>query len=354
MNELQENTQHVATEFSHSGISIRSFGADVSDVRDFIDAWNSSDDFFTLKTSGSTGAPKSIRVSRKSMIHSAELTAAALHLKKGDIALACMPLSFVAGKMMLVRALVLGLDLVVVKPSADPLQALPPAIPVDFAAMTPMQVAATLAQPSSAQKLHFIKKLIIGGAPVSQSLENELQLFAGAAFETYGMTETLTHIALRRINGAERSVFFHALPGINLSSDGRGCLHIHAPHLDKPDLQTNDMVGLMDAKRFRWLGRADNIINSGGIKLFPEQLEKKLEGFISARYIITGLPDERLGQKSVLVIEAVASDGFENIGAIVQNILVGYEKPREILFLKKFPETESGKISRKEIQQMIR
>jgi o-succinylbenzoate---CoA ligase len=353
MSDIPENNLHLITEISRSGIRITSFGADLADIEDFIEEWESGCTHFTLKTSGSTGIPKSIRVSRQSMIRSAELTAAALDLKKGNTAFICMPLVFVAGKMMLVRALVLGLDLLVVKPASDALQSIPDATPIDFAAMTPMQVAASLAQPASALKLQFIKKLIIGGAPVNQSLENELQRFAGAAFETYGMTETLTHIALRRINGAERSAFFYTLSGICLRTDERGCLDIYAPHLDHPQLQTNDIVELIDGKCFRWLGRADNIINSGGIKIFPEQLEKKLEGFIPARYIITSLPDERLSEKAVLVIEASSSDGFNNISAKVQNLLGGYEKPREIHFLKKFPETVSGKISRKGIKEML-
>lgn len=324
------------------------------ELYDFVKQWKSDIEYFTLTTSGSTGKPRPIRVSRQSMILSAELTGQVLDLKKGDTALLCMPLEFVAGKMMLVRALVLGLNLVVVKPSSHPLKELSSDTILDFAAMTPMQVQITLNEPSTFNKLSQIKKLIIGGAPVSRQLENELQHLPGEIFETYGMTETLTHIAFRKINGSKRSEFFGILPGIIISADDRGCLIIHAPHLDNPDIITNDLVEIISPTRFRWLGRADNVINSGGIKIFPEQLEKKLESMIMERFIVTSLPDRKIGEKLVLVIETSNPEKFEALPEIIAENLGSYEKPREIIFIEKFPETSTGKIIRSEIQRLLK
>ena len=326
----------------------------VSTGAGFIESWKSGQQSFTLQTSGSTGKPKKIRVSRQSMIRSAELTGQALNLKKGDTALLCMPLEFVAGKMMLVRAMVLDLNLVTVKPSSNPLTQVDDNMQIDFAAMTPMQVKETLKDSLSAKKLRNIKKLIIGGAPVSLQLEQELQQMPGEIYETYGMTETLTHIALRKINGENRSEFFQALTGIKIQTDERGCLVIHAPHLDQPLVITNDLVDVVDDGSFRWLGRADNVINSGGIKIFSEQVERKLQHIITEqRFIITSLPDEKLGQKVVLVIEDSTPRNYENSSRLINQILDHYEKPRETFFLKKFPETPAGKIKRNEIQAMI-
>lgn len=323
-------------------------------LSDFVKQWKSYPEYFTLQTSGSTGKPKQIRVSRQSMIRSAELTGQVLDLKKGDTALLCMPLEFVAGKMMLVRALVLGLNLLVVKPSSNPLKEVSSETIIDFAAMTPMQVQETLKEPGTFNKLIETKKLIIGGAPVSRQLDNELQQLPGEIFETYGMTETLTHIALRKINGNKRSEFFGILPGIIISTDSRGCLIIHAPHLDDPDIITNDLVEIISPTQFRWLGRADNVINSGGIKIFPEQVEKKLESMIMERFIVTSLPDRKLGEKLVLVIETSNPEKFEVLPEIIAENLGSYENPREIIFIEKFPETSTGKVIRRGIQKLLK
>jgi o-succinylbenzoate---CoA ligase len=319
----------------------------------FIELWNSGQQVFTLQTSGSTGKPKQIQVSRQSMIRSAELTAEALDLKKDDAALLCMPVEFVAGKMMLVRTLVLDLKLFAVKPSSNPLSQVDDSIQIDFAAMTPMQIMESLKDKDSYKKLLKIKTLIIGGAPVSMQLEQDLQNLPGEVFETYGMTETLTHIALRKINGKNKSDLFTAFPGIRVRTNERGCLVIHAPHLDQPEVVTNDLVDLVDDHSFRWLGRADNVINSGGIKLFPEQVEKKLENIINQRFIITGLPDERLGEKVVLAIEGSTPMGFKTTTRLINEKLGHYERPREMFILHSFPETVSGKIIRSEVQKLL-
>lgn len=330
-----------------------SLGAKVLLADEFIRQWQSGEESYMLHTSGSTGEPKALMVSRKSMIRSAQLTAQALGLKKGDTALLCMPLEFVAGKMMVVRSLVLGLNLVAVKPSSNPLRLVSTDNPVDFAAMTPMQVHESLNDETSSLILNRIRILIIGGAPVSKELEVKLKSHPGSVYETYGMTETLTHIALRRLNGNEQSEYFKILPGISISTDKRGCLVIQAPHLDQPSVVTNDLVEIIDANQFNWLGRADHVINSGGVKISPEQLEKKLEGKFNNRFVVSSLPDDRLGRKVVLVVEA--GPGIKpriNLDEI-SDCLLPYEKPREVLFLEKFPETHTGKINRIGIQNLI-
>jgi len=322
-------------------------------LTDFHRQWNSGADSFSLRTSGSTGEPKEIRVSRRSMIRSAELSGQALKLNKGDTALLCMPIEFVAGKMMVVRSLVLGLKLLTVTPSSNPLKELGSDMKIDFAAMTPLQALESLNDQQSYAKLIQIKKLIIGGAPVNSDLEFKLQNFPGEAYETYGMTETLTHIALRRLNGSERSVYFTALPGISISTDERGCMVIHAPHLDQPTVITNDMVEIIAPNLFRWLGRIDHVINSGGVKIFPEQVEQKLEGKLKHRFIISSLPDPKLGRKVVLVVEAKTGIGLNLHSENLHALLHPYEKPRAIVFLEQFPETGSGKVNRIEIKKLI-
>ncbi len=319
----------------------------------FKQSWTSGQKTFILQTSGSTGLPKEISVSRKSMIDSVKITGQALGLKKGDTALLCLPVDFVAGKMMIVRALELEMNLLTVKPSSNPLRQIAENTVIDFAAMTPMQTQESLLDHESLKKLRTIKKLIIGGAQVHGALENALQQIPGAVYETYGMTETLTHVALRPINGPEQSKYFHALPGIHFSLDHRGCLIIHAPHLDTPEVKTNDLVELINTRQFNWLGRVDNVINSSGIKIVPEQLEKKLEGFVTQRFIVTGCPDKKLGQKVVLVIEGTPVMDISAQLEKAQQLISNHEKPREIKYLNQFPETKAGKIKRGEIQKIL-
>ncbi|MDZ4203258.1 MAG: AMP-binding protein [Bacteroidales bacterium] len=320
----------------------------------FLRQWMSDDQHFAIQTSGSTGMSKQLTVSRQAMIASARLTGRFFNLISSETALLCLPLDFIAGKMMLARALVLDLNLVIVEPSSNPLKQVAAGTTIDFAAMTPMQVQECVKDPESRQKLSAIKRLIIGGAPVSQALEQDLQTFINPIYETYGMTETLTHIALRRINGKERSEVFTALPEIHIKTDQRGCLVIHAPHLDEPEIITNDLVEHINPQQFRWLGRADHVINTGGIKVSPEEVEQKLENLISQRFIIIGLPDENFSQKVVLVIEGAPIDDVQALMTQIETRLKPYEKPREIRFMEQFPETSAGKLKRADIQRLLK
>ena len=303
-----------------------------NDVNQFISEWYSTNIEMDLKTSGSTGKPKSISVKKDWMQNSAELTRKTFGLKKGDSALLCMPMKYVAGKMMVVRALELGLDLKVVEPSSNPLKNMDEII--DFAAMVPLQLE------NSLNDLDQVKTLIVGGGQVSPKLVEKLQIESTQVYETYGMTETLTHVAIKPLNGPNISDLFRALDGIHFEKDDRGCLAIHASALNPVPIVTNDLVELIDENSFRWLGRFDNVINSGGIKIIPEVVEAKLTEVIpNRRFIIAGLPDDSLGQTVVLIVEGDEID-------IPIEFLDKYEKPKTIHFISEFIETESGKINR--------
>ena len=301
-------------------------------VGDFLLDWFDSKDYIQMFTSGSTGEPKTVKVKKQSMVNSAIATGDFFDLKPGNSALQCLPVKYVAGKMMLVRAMILGLDLEFVAPSSHPMRN--NEIDFDFVAMVPLQAQ------NSIQELKKVKKLIIGGAAVNKTLEKQLLKLKTEVYETYGMTETITHIAARKLGEKEFSV----LPDVTVSYDDRNCLVIHAPKISDEVIVTNDIVELINENQFIFLGRIDNVINSGGIKLIPEQIENKLMSKIQQRFFIASKPDNELGEKLILVIEG---DKVEFDHSIYED-LDKYEKPKEILFIPKFKETATGKIMRKE------
>ncbi len=310
-------------------------------VGDFLLDWLDDNDFIKVKTSGSTGAPKTIKLKKQHMVNSAIATGDFFNITIGHKALLCLPVSYIAGKMMLVRALILGLELDLVEPTSNPLQNIPRNIKYDFCAMIPLQLE------NSINLLSKIKKVIIGGAPVSQQLKEKIANCSTNVFETYGMTETTSHIAVKPINGKDKSDYFTVLPNVNISQDERGCLVISAPKVSNKTLVTNDVVKLHGNLQFEWLGRFDYVINSGGIKIHPEQVEKKLASVINQRFFITSLPDNVLGERVVLVVE-----GNHSIVTDIKNLiqqqtnLTKYETPKEFLVIEKFTETHTGKINR--------
>ncbi|MGG5507246.1 MULTISPECIES: AMP-binding protein [unclassified Myroides] len=292
--------------------------------------WFDAKDYIIQRTSGTTGPPKEIHLPKQAMRASAEATVSFFDVQAGSTALLCMSAQFVGGKLMFIRALLFGWELEVCKPTARPLEGVNKHY--NFVAMVPMQVENSLAE------LNQIDTLIIGGAKVSPVLAQELQRKQTKVYETYGMTETITHMAAKRIG----MPYFEVLPHASIQTDERGCLVIHAPSVNPKPIVTNDLVNQIDNKRFEWLGRYDNVINSGGVKLFPEQIEEKLAKKIAARFFIGGKADAYFGTIVVLVIESqpytLAADIFEG--------LAKYEKPKEIQFVAKFEETESGKVIR--------
>lgn len=309
-------------------------------ILDFLEEWNSDSSFVPSKTSGSTGTPKEIQLPKTSMKMSAQMTGKFFGLKPGNTALLCMPVNFIAGKMMIVRAMELKLKLYCVEPKSK--IDLNFAEALDFVPMTPMQVE------NSFDDLSKIRILLIGAAPLSEPLRKRLLEIPTQSFESYGMTETITHIGLKKIS----EEFFSILKGIEIRQDERECLIIQTPYFEE-EIITNDIIEIKDKNQFKWLGRADNVINSGGIKLFPEQIEKKLKPFIETEFIISSLPDETLGQKLILIVEGQKNDYSELLEMLPPSTLEKFEKPKAIYFLDKFPRTESGKLQREKIREKI-
>lgn len=301
-------------------------------VGDFLLDWFDGKNYIEMLTSGTTGEPKTISVSKQAMVDSALATGDFFDLRPGNKALQCLPVKYVAGKMMLVRAMILGLDLEFVAPSSHPMDN--NEFEFDFVAMVPLQAQ------NSLQELKKVKKMIVGGATINKTLEKQLLKLPTEVYETYGMTETITHIAARKLG--EKA--FTVLPNVTISYDDRKCLVIHAPRISPEVILTNDIVELINENQFIFLGRMDNVINSGGIKLIPEQIEEKLASKIQSRFFIASKPDNELGEKVVLVIEG---ESYE-VDSALYEALDKYEKPKEVLFISKFKETPTGKVLRKE------
>ena len=303
----------------------------------FLLDWLDASETITIQTSGSTGQPKKIKVSKQAMVHSAVRTGEFFDLQVGDRALLCLPVDYIAGKMMLVRAMILGLDLIIKAPKT--------ALDLsgqsfDFCAMVPLQAQKTLPY------LSQIKTLLIGGAPLSFDLRQALTKIHPNCFETYGMTETVSHIAAKNLSKGER--VFTILPDISIAVDDNDCLVVKAPKLTSEVLYTNDVVTLVSNDSFKWLGRFDNVMNSGGIKIYPEQIEKVLQDQISNRFYITSIPDKLLGQKVILIIEGKSQELELDFSEIEIN-----KRPKNIYFIKEFCETTSGKIQRQKTLETL-
>jgi len=300
-------------------------------IGEFLLDWFDDKEYIEMTTSGTTGLPKLVRLEKQAMIQSALATGDFFGLQPGDKALLCLPTQFIAGKMMLVRSLILGLDIDVVSPSTEPLAL--NKTQYDFVAMVPLQVQ------NSIDKLKNVRKLIIGGAKIDSALEEKLLPLKTEIYETYGMTETITHIAAKRVG--EKA--FSVLPNVKIAKDDRDCLVIYVSSISDEPIVTNDLVELIDENQFVFLGRIDNVVNSGGVKLIPEQIEAKLVDKISNRFFVTGVHDSVLGEKLILVIEGEKQDFAPDF----LDVLGKYEKPKEIVFVPKFKENENGKLLRK-------
>ena len=295
----------------------------------FLLEWLNNESFVFVQTSGSTGKPKQIVLDKKAMMASAKATGTFFNLQPKSTALLCLSADYIAGKMMLVRAITLGLHLDAVEPNSNPLGNKK----YDFVAMVPMQVA------NSLNKLYLVETLLIGGTKVSYQLAESILKTNCKAFESYGMTETISHIAIKPIGAKE----FTILPNVTISLDERNCLVIEALELSQDKIITNDIVEILNERQFVLKGRIDNVINSGGVKIFPEEIEEKLAKFISVRFFIASLPDEKLGEKVILVLEGKP---FEVDNTIFSD-LSKYQIPKEVVFIDKFIETETNKINRK-------
>lgn len=303
----------------------------------FLENWYDDTDFISQQTSGSTGNPKVIELKKSAMRQSASLTSRFFDFKEGQTALICLSPDYIAGKMMLVRAFENNLQVVLTKPE-NPLE-YPDEIHIDFAAMVPLQVEKCLNEQPN--KTAEIGAIIIGGAAIHSSLEKKLIEHKVNAYATFGMTETTSHIALRHIS--KNASPYIAIGNTTFSVGSENQLVIHAPDLKIEKLETNDVVELIDSRSFHWKGRKDFVINSGGIKFFPEQIERKIEALnLNRRYFIFSVPDERLGAKIVLCAE-----GFDEIDLTqLESVLDKYEIPKKVYYCAQFSETSNGKIDR--------
>jgi O-succinylbenzoic acid--CoA ligase len=333
-------------------------------VLQFAQQWLSGQETFTVQTSGSTGKPKPILITRTQMATSARLTGQAVGLQPGDRALVCVSVAYIAGMMMLVRGFELGLHLTIVDPVSQPLAQFSAATHFDFTAMIPLQLQETLqGMPHARTILDGMKGILIGGAPVSQMLEDRLQCITAPIYHTYGMTETVSHIALKRLNGPQHSACYVPFDGVRLGQDARGCLTITSVLTRGETLQTNDLVELYPNGSFRWLGRVDNVINSGGVKVQIEKVEAAMEAWLSRyqegryaerRFFVGALPDSRLGQMVIAAIEGEPFGGGKTLSPemtatirhMLQQVLTPYEIPRQWYFIPRFLETPTGKIDR--------
>ena len=327
-------------------------------LEEFLEEWNNSSEYVHVKTSGSTGAPKPMLVEKRRMLNSARITCDFLGLHEGDTALLCMSLDYIAGKMMVVRSIERHLKLITVPPSGHPLNYFQSSIinlQLDFAAMVPMQVYNSLQVPEEKERLMQIRHLIIGGGAIDEALEAELRTFPHAVWSTYGMTETLSHIALRRLNGPDASEWYTPFPSVSLSQTSDGCLIIDAPEVCPEPLVTNDIVELITAPepvegpRFRILGRKDNVICSGGIKIQIEEVERQLRPHLHAPYLLSKRHDEKFGEVAVLLTEGAVEEARQ----ICERVLPKYHQPKAYLHVARIPLTETGKPARQQAERLL-
>ena len=315
---------------------------------EFVSDWLSDSPTLLVHTSGSTGKPKPMLVEKRRMEASARITCGFLGLRAGDTALLCMPLDFIAGKMVVVRSLVWGLQLVAVEPSGHPLKGLTES--PTFAAMVPMQVYNSLKVEEERRLLRDIKHLIIGGGAVNSDMAEALRGFPNAVCSTYGMTETLSHIALRRLSGAEASEWYEPFDGVGVTTSADGCLVIDAPAVCAQPLVTNDIAEIApDGRRFRIRGRRDNVVCSGGLKLQIEEMEARLQPHLNVPYMISKRPDDKFGEAVVLL---AVTDDMESVCEVCRKHMPRYEQPRYFLAVSELPMTSTGKPARAEAMKI--
>lgn len=317
------------------------------DFKTFLTEWQNDSPTVLVHTSGSTGQPKPMLIEKRRMEASARITCDFLGLQSGDTALLCMSLDYIAGKMMVVRSLVRGLRLICVEPSGEPLRTVTE--PIDFAAMVPMQVWNTLRIPEQRRRLTNIRHLIIGGGAIDDDMAAELRTFPHAVWSTYGMTETLSHIALRRLSGPAASEWYTPFDGVRLSLSDNGCLVIDAPAVHDGILTTNDIAELAPDGRFRILGRLDNVICSGGIKIQAEEVERLLRAHLREPIVISKRKDPKFGEAVVLLTEGDTDTARQ----VCSQVLPRYWQPRAYFHVDAIPLTATGKPARRQAELLV-
>lgn len=318
-------------------------------MNQFIIEFFSSNTTLIQSTSGTTGAPTQFSLDRSAMVRSARQTISHFGLLPGNSALLCLPVQYIAGKMMVVRALVGGLNLIAVEPSGRPLRHFD--LPIDFAAMVPLQLHESLQHHDT---LNRIGTLLLGGGAVDEVLRQQIrQLERPEVYETFGMSESYTHFAVKRLNG-EAEEYFTILPGVAIRVDERGCLVVDVPGVTNGEVVTNDLVRLIGTDRFSWLGRIDHVISSGGMKVIPEVLEEKIRAVLGVELLVVGVPEPRLGEKIVLVVEGTEGKAAreEWLGRM-RAVLDKHEMPKEIVMMENIPRNRSMKQDRLAVVQRL-
>ncbi|MFQ5605879.1 MAG: AMP-binding protein [bacterium] len=344
-------------------------------VLNFSGQWLSGEQTFHVRTSGSTGKPKNIALKRPQMISSARMTGRALDLAAADRALVCLPVTAIGGLMMLVRGFVLNLQMTIVTPTRNPFEEVrrlknigqpnPPQF--DFVALLPLQMHTIVnAAENLISKINGMKAILLGGAPVSPGLLNQIKKIKAPVYHTFGMTETASHIALRRLNGARASEYFQVLPEVEIDQDEKGCLTIRSPITNNRKLTTHDLIEMPSKTRFRWLGRLDNVINSGGVKVPAEKIERVIESILpeiaggklcGKAFFVCGTPDEKFGEVVTFVFEGMplAEKSQKQLRKGLSQKLPKFEIPRRFLSLEKFTYTANGKLHRSaNCEQIVR
>lgn len=352
---------------------------------EFIDRWNNQNPTMLVQTSGSTGKPKEMHVSKAMMIESAKMTINALGLNKDTIALLNLPIKYISGQMMVIRSIIGNYKLVEGLVTGHPLKDFDIMHgnnkPITFAAMTPMQVYNTSLVPQEWNSLAKINTLIIGGGAISNELEKKLQTIPIKIYATYGMTETLSHIALRPVNGPYKSNYFTPFKGIDIKTDFEGKLHIDAPKICTKHLITNDIVEIIKTNKnisntssneissidrstisntkrnvslkFKFIGRLDNVVNSGGVKIHIEEVENKIIEYYRNNkkrlkefdFAISYIPDTTYGEMLVLLdtTSSLSIDQFDFLDSI--------KRPKKVIQINEIPLTSTNKINRRACHQ---
>jgi len=352
---MQKNSHITINGKIYSHLSIHSLTIDFPtqlsrEVVGFLQTWFDKEDTLVQQSSGSTGTPKKLRLNKQAMESSALMTGNFFGFQEGMKAFLCLSPSYIAGKMMILRALIWKLNLILGETDSNPVKNLNETI--DFAAMVPLQLAKIMEQ--NPEKLNNFNTIIIGGSAIPVSLEQKLTSFKTNFYHTYGMTKTMSHIALRKITESHSENYFKPLTGIHLTQDKRGCLIIQADDWRIKKLVTNDLVELLPDQNFRILGRWDEVIISGGLKIHPQLIEQKLSQHLSKPFVLIGKAHETAGEIAILIIEdqPVTAHIFK-YWQLLENILEPAEMPRELYFIKSIPQLSSGKPDRKSIQKII-
>lgn len=309
--------------------------------RVFLDEWLSHTPFVEAHTSGSTGKPKTIRLPKNDMRVSARATNRFFGINAESLLVCPLSADYIAGKMMIVRAVEAGCRLIMVEPT-NHLESILPRIIADYGTVSLLPLVPSQCESFINLKIDgSVRNVIVGGAPVSPETESRLADLDCAIWATYGMTETCSHVAVRPMG----SQIYQGMPGVTFSADSQGKLEISAPAYSFGRLLTNDIVEIVDSRHFRWLGRADNVVNSGGIKIFPEELERQLAGLIPFQFYFKGEPDEKWGSRLVLVARCGESEK-DQIAEICRANLPHYSIPKEIRCVQEIPKTSNGKLRR--------